>query len=182
MIITTEWIKRGWWSLGWSQHGWEIPGANSKLCLCLESSKSKEMRKPVHFLASCLVHWIPAKLHGSSPCKRPNVKPRSSHALGSRTQFISVSKLHIVGLFRAEHAALFLCDKAWYPRCLHHIYSYETAPGRLFHLWKNPLLQTGIVLGSSLLSHSFPRQLLVCCNLLFNAALSYSVRQQSWSI
>lgn len=151
---------------------------NSKLCLCLESSKSKDIGKPVHFLTSCLVVWIPAKRLRSSPRKRPNIKPRSSQALGSRTQFISMSKLHILGLLWAEHTAL-LRDKAPYPCCPHQIYPYETVSGKLFHLWKNPLLQTGIVLGSSLLSHSFPRQLLVCCNLLFSAALSYSVRQQS---
>lgn len=154
---------------------------NSKLCLCLESSRSTEMRKTLLFtsLQAAWCFWIPEKLPASSPCKSPNAKPRSSHALGPTTQFISVLMLHVVGLLQAEHTARLLRDKAPYPRCPHHIYPYETVPGRLFRLWKNAPLQTGIVLGSSLLSRSFPRQLLVCCNLLFNAALSYSVRQQS---
>lgn len=51
------------------------------------------------------------KLPGLSPCKRPDVRSRSSHTVGSRTQFTYEPKMHIVGLFWPEHAALLLPDK-----------------------------------------------------------------------
>lgn len=101
-----------------------------------QQNQGQEETSAVHFHANCLGVCIPVKLPGSSPCKRQDIKPRSSHALGSGAQFRSVSKLHIVGLLWAEHAALLALDKAPYPCWLHHIYPYETVPGRLFHLWK----------------------------------------------